>query len=897
MYSWAFQEILPLKMTNKPKVMKRKLLFLLLPLILCGTNALAHDIEVDGIYYVYTNNKTELSVSCRGYYYASYSNEYSGKVVIPESVTYNGTTYPVTRIGSDAFNGCYGLTSVTIPNSVTRIGSDAFSGCSGLTKVNISDIASWCKISFGNASANPLYYAKHLYLNDTEVTDLVIPNSVASIGSYAFYNCSGLSSVTIPSSVTTIGSSAFSGTTLTEVTINSDAILGKTYTSSSNLSGIFGSKVTKYTIGNDVKSIGSYAFYSCSGLTSVTIPSSVTSIGSSAFSGCSGLTSVTIPSSVTSIGSNAFYNCSGLTKVNISDIASWCKISFGNASDNPLYYATHLYLNDTEVTDLVIPGSVTSIGAYAFYNCSGLTSVTIPSSVTSIEYGAFIGCSGLTSVTIPNSVTSIGTSAFYRCSGLTSITIGNSVTSIGNDVFPSTTKIYAEKGKVSVLTLWRASYTVYDKDTQKSLPKPTLSYSSTQSTVKLTINNRDDSYKYKITSGTKVAEANVLNLSLYPDYSNSAYLYAAEKNAEDWYSLGSKSYSTSSLNASVSTTATTASSLSVKGSYTQGDANVTAQMLQINGTTYDVSDGKAATFTGLNPNKEYTATYTVTANGQTYTKTGKFTTAALTLTTRQPKVVSAGNVIVAAASNISEEEENVGFEWRRTDWTDDFASNTGTAYVYTDGTAGTNMIEGYIRNLNTEKLWKYRPYYLANDGTYYYGDWVGLDPTNTSYFEPTVHTYAKVDIQGNTALVKGYALRGSDNVTVKGFMYWKNAGKSAPHLLAITIPSDAKMLTVTGSSQIMTASLSDLDYDAEYSYVSFMTTSEGDTYYGEVQTFRTEADVTGISEVTTTDEPAAEASRMGIYTLSGVKLSDDSSRLRTLPAGVYIVNGKKVVKK
>ncbi|QFQ13122.1 leucine-rich repeat domain-containing protein [Pseudoprevotella muciniphila] len=790
--------------------MKRKLLFLLLPLILCGTNALAHDIEVDGIYYVYTNNKTKLGVSYRGTSYSSYSNEYSGKVVIPDSVTYNGTTYPVTSIENYAFYNCSGLSSVTIPSSVSTIGSSAFYKCSGLTKVNITDIASWCKISFGNDSANPLYYAEHLYLNDSEVTELVIPSSVTSIGSYAFCNCSSMTSLTIPNSVTSIGREAFSG---------------------------------------------------CSGLTSVTIPNSVTSIGDYAFYNCSGLTSITIPNSVTSIGRGAFSGCSGLTSV-------------------------------------TIPNSVTSIGDYAFYNCSGLTSITIPNSVTSIGREAFSGCSGLTSVTIPNSVTSIGDYAFYNCSGLTSITIPNSVTSIGRDVFPSATKIYAEKGKVSVLVLWRASYTVYDKDTQKSLPKPTLSYSSTQSTVKLTINNRDDSYKYKITSDTKVAEANVLNLSLYPDYYGWAYLYAAEKNAEDWYSLEEyKEYFTSSLNASVSTTATTASSLSVKGSYTQGDATVTAQKLQINGTTYDVSDGKAATFTGLNPNKEYTATYTVTANGHTYTKTGKFTTAALTLTTRQPKVVSAGNVIVAAASNISEEEENVGFEWRRTDWTGDFASNTGTAYVYTDGTAGTNMIEGYIRNLNTEKLWKYRPYYLANDGTYYYGDWVGLDPTNTSYFEPTVHTYAKVDIQGNTVLVKGYALRGSDNVTVKGFMYWKNTGKSAPKLMAVTIPANAKTLTVTGSSQIMTASLSDLDYDAEYSYVSFMTTSEGDTYYGEVQTFRTEPDVTGISEVMTADEPAAETARTGIYTLSGVKLSDDSSRLRTLPAGVYIVNGKKVVKK
>ena len=147
-----------------------------------------------------------------------------------------------------------------------------------------------------------------------------------------------------------------------------------------------------------VTSIGSYAFYDCSGLTSVTIPNSVTSIGDFAFYYCSGLTSVTISNSVTSIGNSAFSSCSGLTSV-------------------------------------TIPNSVTSIGNYAFSMCSGLTSVTIPNSVTSIGNHAFRYCFGLTSVTIPNSVTSIGDEAFYDCSGLTSVTIGSGVTSIGNDAF------------------------------------------------------------------------------------------------------------------------------------------------------------------------------------------------------------------------------------------------------------------------------------------------------------------------------------------------------------------------------------------------------------------------------------------------------------------------------
>ena len=283
------------------------------------------------------------------------------------------------ELGNYAFEGCSGLTSLTIPSGVTSIGSYAFSGCSGLTS-------------------------------------LTIPSGVTSIGEEAFYGCSGLTSLTIPSGVTSIGGLAFAGCSgLTSLTIPS----GVTSIGNQTFYGCSG--LTSLTLPSSVTSIGEWAFGGCSGLTSLTIPSGVTSIGIAAFDGCSGLTSLTIPSSVTSIGNEAFHGCSGLTSLTIpSGVTEIGEGTFEGCSG---------------LTSLTIPSGVTSIGYYAFDGCSGLTSLTIPSSVTSIDWGAFSGCSGLTSLTIPSGVTSIGNSFFEGCSGLTSLTIPSGVTSIGNYAF------------------------------------------------------------------------------------------------------------------------------------------------------------------------------------------------------------------------------------------------------------------------------------------------------------------------------------------------------------------------------------------------------------------------------------------------------------------------------
>ena len=356
-----------------------------------------------------------------------------------EAATYDIYTYEVDSDGTIIITDCkeWAKGAITIPSEidgkpVASIGNYAFEDCTGLTSITI-------------------------------------PDSVTSIGNDAFLDCTGLTSITIPNSVTRIGNNAFNYCT----------------------------GLTSITIPNSVTSIEDSAFKYCRGLTSITIPNSVTSIGYAAFEHCTGLTSITIPNSVTSISDWAFDGCTGLTSINV-------------ANENNYYSSNNGVLFNKKKTELIrypegksqtsytIPDSVTSIGYGAFYGCTGLTSITIPDSVTSIgsnafEYctgltsinvasgnncysdnngvlfnkkktelirypegksqtsytipdsvtgigdGAFWDCTGLTSITIPNSVTSIGNWAFFECTGLTSITIPNSVTSIGDGAFNSCT--------------------------------------------------------------------------------------------------------------------------------------------------------------------------------------------------------------------------------------------------------------------------------------------------------------------------------------------------------------------------------------------------------------------------------------------------------------------------
>ena len=289
-------------------IMKKQLL--LLVMILLPMVASAYDAQINGIYYnlVKKVKVAEVVPSC--VFESDWNNQYSGDIVIPATVDYEGVTYNVTSIGRRAFFNC-NISSFTIPSSITSIGPEAFyiNRSDEECKVYLSDLEAWCNINTDGA-AN-FYVDWRLYLNNEEINDLVLPNTLTEIKYYGpFFYCASIHSVTFPSSMTSTGESSFANCKNLTSAIIPDGIVelsGSTFADCPSLNSVM--------IGNSIKLIGGAAFLGCTSLKSITIPNSVETIQMQAFWGCRNLTTINIGNGIKEIWFEAFRDCKEMTDV------------------------------------------------------------------------------------------------------------------------------------------------------------------------------------------------------------------------------------------------------------------------------------------------------------------------------------------------------------------------------------------------------------------------------------------------------------------------------------------------------------------------------------------------------------------------------------------------------
>ncbi len=835
--------------------------------------------QVDGIWYNFDNSTKTASVTYRGSNYNSFSNEYSGSVIIPETVTYDGTTYSVTSIGGLAFYdcssltsviigesvtsigglafyGCTSLTSVTIGKSVTSIGESAFYSCSKLTKTNYTgDIAGWCNIKFGDSSANPMCYSHNFYINDQEIKDLVIPNSVTSIGDFAFYDCSSLTSVIIGESVTSIGSHAFYGCT----------------------------SLTSVTIPNSVTSIGNGAFSDCSSLTSVTIGESVTSIGERAFAECSSLTSITIPNSVTSIGDNAFYSCSGLTSV-------------------------------------TIPESVTSIGDWAFSGCSSLTSITIPESVINIGRNALLGTPWLenlpdgvvyinnvlytykgsmpsnTSIDIEEGIVSISPYAFYNYNNLRSITIPKDIKYIGESAFNEcknlktvhiysivppeiTTPIFASKYIPTIYVLpdaflaYLSSWSDYRDNIKTTGMEMTLDLlNRTQTTISIhaslgdlgdltksgghgvqwsigssinpiknywgTITGYDCETIY-FDEGMLNLDTTITNLSPNTQYAFRVFYRVTDGYNTEYIYGETKTFTTSSVVLSEPTLQTTGQTyIEVQTSSAYGDATLVDEVVEVATSKYNTPEQRVnvagrsnVIINNLMPDTKYyfRSVLTTQEAGTMQSEWYEATTEEITLATGDADGISNSSAFLHGTIDCDTmSRTEIGFEWKRSD-----APSTVKPQRLLVVDRVDEKLIFRLEGLSSDRYYDFRTFCLYN-GKEYYGEWVGFLTSDKDILIPPSVQTREAEITDLGVLMKGFVVAGTEVILQRGFECWREE-------------SD-QVATTVAEGAIMSSYIPEAWSYTTYKYRAYAKTPAGTTY-GETLEVTTEYIATNIADI------------------------------------------------
>lgn len=794
--------------------------------------------ESGGFKYRVLDEDNNLEVMVDSYYYSQ--GWLPKDIVIPENPK-------IVRIASGGFFGCEEFTSITIPASVNSIGEGAFKKCTGISTLSIPNSV---KIIEDNA-----------FQNCYKLTSVKLPEGLESIGDNAFFYCKALTDINIPASIKTIGEAAF---------CNCEAL-------------------ESIKLPNSLPAISAHIFSGCLSLKQLTIPGSVASIGKSAFMSCHSLTSLVIPNSVTSIGRSAFSSCISLTV-------------------------------------LTIPNSVKSIEAECFYGCSALKTLTLPASITAIGEEAFdrnleklyLYCrlenyskcfnrmtknatifaheSEIDKIKKTYPSCKVETLPFPFTVSITPLLRGADMSIIPNQNYGDDygefeiVKLIIDKDNATIEHLpdykyrirnldfngqYTLSVTVRKKDSDFEFenyfnvsclpPSVQRHITSTQTSITIrsmepytdeTVSSTYCGIRFQSTQKSYFKKPITFN-DLQPQTSYEIDCFVMHDGRYFWFR---QPINTRYLNPVVSAEALGPSAISAVGNYQEGDAIISKRIIYLSKDEkpYRNIEGDSVIFTGLPPYKYYIITYMIeTDKGYKYSSKCMLSTPQLELDILPVKSVSNSSAIVGAKTNLSDQETNVGFQWKKLDAPSSLQPRQGLSPIV-DG-----RIEGFINNLQSTSYYDVRAFYKDAENQYYFSEWTTFDPSDYSYFQPTVHTYPVHLSNSDEIILKGYILPGSDEISDQGFQY---RPIDSPKKIVTQSAENDEYVSVTVWGQMISTALDHLQSGTEYTYRTFVKTARGYTY-GEEMNFKTP----GISSAQETMIDPSERIVSGYYNQYGLR--------------------------
>lgn len=864
----------------------------------------------------YTLDTETKTASATGYLYpngGSGSGLDFGIVVIPATVTYKNSEFTVVELGRYCFSSCKSIKEITIPQTIKKIDSGGYD-LPNLRKIKIENLKNWCNIDITWKITDHLF---SLELNGANIEQLKIPDDVEQINEYAF-NYTDIERLIVPKNINEIPREAFLGCSNMEYAeLNSKKIGYCAFEGCSKLAEVY--------IKDQIKETEYSSFIGCTSLKKVRIDdiaswcninfksedSNPLFYAKSLAIGTNDIKDLQIPEGIKRINPYSFIN-GDFEHINIPNSVDSIKgCAFAGCSN---------------IKEIKFPNKLSYIGYGAFEDCVNLANIVITPNIKEIREKAFKNCTSIKgSIVIPQAVAFIEGEAFAN-TGLKYVYLFAKLESdiISYKTFPENSIIYVPE---KYAQYYGNNNYIYNLDKEEvSQTRITLSSTKYFELTNVTLEGKqiqmNHDRKFEISSLVPAKEYNIsikgtingeniegdimietlkpeLDLQLisatntklkvkgirkgdmtvvkeYFSDPNNGKEYGEGYDYNGWrgiivegfypgeyvditYTIQTKDGSSFSITRwfetkridITATTKSTGTSCELIGKNNNIDATIIS-------SGFEESKSDRLKITGLDPNTTYQRRYYLTTKeGGTIYQNISFTTKALQLETLQPKGVTNTCSIVSANSNIDDDETTAGFQWIKYDAPSSLKPNEGYATVY-NGT-----LEGYIKNLQTTSYYKVRAFYKSQSDKYYYGDWVTFDPSDFSYFEPTVHTYNNVEVKNNSAILRGVALQGSDDITEQGFEYWSE--KPNAHS-AKAEAQDRHIVYATG--QRMEAEIKNLASNAVYYYRAFAKTSKNTTY-GETLQFEV-PDVSSVQQIENADDNDVKVS---VKTDHGLQLS------------------------